>query len=307
MTDTAAPAVEPSTTEAEPAAPVAPPKDDAKAALNEALKKAGVKLKAKDREYVPRDIDDLTSKANRVFGLESELERLKTEKTEAAQVKAWRQAVEADDEEAASAAFEALSPKAQQNAAKWLSRKAERYEQERQLSPEVLEARRRAEALEREVQSYKSKEREAAEQKLREENARTYREQAEMVLKASNNVMQALKVDDARAPQAKAALAPVMARHLRVAMLAEQETGVPVDPAEIVENVRRDIAQSFSSVASGMDADALYDTMGEDVAKRLLAVHLKRVKGIKPAQPGTPTQKAETKKDPRLGTPAFFR
>lgn len=307
MTDTAAPAVEPSTTEAEPAAPAAPPKDDAKAALNEALKKAGVKLKAKDREYVPRDIDDLTSKANRVFGLESELERLKTEKTEAAQVKAWRQAVEADDEEAASAAFEALSPKAQQNAAKWLSRKAERYEQERQLSPEVLEARRRAEALEREVQSYKSKEREAAEQKLREENARTYREQAEMVLKASNNVMQALKVDDARAPQAKAALAPVMARHLRVAMLAEQETGVPVDPAEIVENVRRDIAQSFSSVASGMDADALYDTMGEDVAKRLLAVHLKRVKGIKPAQPGAPTQKAETKKDPRLGTPAFFR
>ena len=305
MTDaTAAPA---ETTETPTDAAQQPPAEDPKAALNEALKKSGLKLKAKDREYVPRDIDDVLSKANRVFGLESELERFKSEKTEAQALKSWKAAIEADDENAATAAFDALSPRAQQNAAKWLQRKAAAYEQERQLPPEALEERRARMEAEQRLREYERREQETQERARREEQAKLLRDSHESVLKTAKSILDALKVDDAKAPRAKGALTPVVARHMRVAMLAEQETGVPVDAQEVLENARRDVVESFGAVAEGMDDDALFETLGEGVVKRLIKTHLRRVKGIKSQPAPTQRQEQPSRNEPKRGTPAFLR
>ena len=308
MTDAAPPPV----TESADSAPVtdeAPPAIDHKAAVNAALKAANVRLKAKDREYVPRDIDDLTNKANRVFGLESELESFKSEKAEAAKTKAWRAAIEADDDNAAEQAFDSLSPRAQQNAAKWLQRKYAAHEAERQLPPEALEAKRRADALEQENRGYKQREEEGRQQVERQENAKLMRETHESTLKTATSVMAALKVDAAKAPRAPAALLPVVARHMRVAMLAEVETGVPPDAAELAANVQRDVVESFGAVMEGMGDDVLYEAIGEATVKRLLKAHLVRVKGVKPSPSAAAKQaaKGDAKRDPAFGTPGYFR
>lgn len=279
---------------------------DPKAGINEMLKKSGIKLKAKDREYVPRDIDDLTSKANRVFGLESEIEGFKKEKGEAAQVKAWRAAIEADDENAAEQAFDSLSPRAQQNAARWLQKKYAAHEAEQKLPPEAVEARRMLEARERELREYKQRDEETRQQQQRQEDAKVLRETQEGVLKTVTTVMQALKADGTKSPRAPAALLPFAARHMRVAMMAEAETGAPVDPAEIAANVQRDVVEAFGTVLEGMPDDALYEAIGEAHVKRLLKAHLARVKGIKPgAKPAA--KKVEPTKDPSFGTPAYLR
>lgn len=283
-------------------------KPDPKASLNEALKAAGVKLKAKDREYVPRDIDDLTQKASRVFGLETELESFKKEKTEAQNVKAWRAAIEADDEAAAEQAFEALSPKAQQNAAKWLQKKALAWEEQQKLPPEALRERERLEAAQRELEQYKSKEKAEQQRLQKEEHLKELRSAQESVLKTVQVVMAQLKVDSTKAPRALASLTPAAARHMRAAMEAEAETGVPVDPKEIAANIHAEVAQGFAAVAQGMDDDALYDSMGDALVKRLLGAHLKRVKGIKPAPASTqPPPKQTNGSHPERGTWAYFR
>lgn len=302
-----------------PTGDVAPTKTDAaptttpdpKAELNEALKRSGLKLKAKDREYVPRDIDDIVNKAQRAFGLETEIEAVKKEKAEAASIKAWRAAIEADDESAAEQAFEALSPAAQRNAAKWLQKKAASYERERALPPEAQEFKRLAEEQNAKLREYQQKEAEQQRKVQNEQDAAELRSAHESVLKVATAAMAALKVDGQKAPGAARALLPFAARHMRAAEVVAAETGVAVDPAEIAANVQSDFAQAFSAAAEGMPDDALYDTMGEALVKRLLGTHLKRIKGIKPAQSGAPAvngqQKGEPKRDPRFGTPAFLR
>jgi hypothetical protein len=289
---------------------------DPKAEINAALKKAGVKLKAKDREYVPRDIDDLTSKAQRVYGLEAELEKFKSEKTEADTIKQWRAAVEADDEDAASRAFDVLSPKAQANAAKWLQRKAAAWEQERQLPPEAVEAKRRADELEAKLAEYRDKEQRTAQERQRTESVQRLREAHGQALKVAQGVVGALKASEKVAPT----LVPLVARHMRVALSVAEASGEPVDEAavmaEVQENVRSDVLEQFSTVAGGMDDDALYDAMGEQVAKRLMRVALRRRNQQAPTSQavqratgnqGQAQKKADPKADPRFGTPSYFR
>lgn len=283
---------------------------DPKAELNAALKKAGVKLKAKDREYVPKDIDDLTSKAQRVYGLETELERFKAEKSEVDTIKQWRAAVEADDEDAATRAFDLLSPKAQQNAAKWLQRKAQSYEQERELSPEAREYKRMMEERESQLREYQDRERKAREESERSERVARVREAHASALNVAKGVTQALKASDKVAPT----LVPLVARHMRVAFEVAAATGEPVDEsavlAQVQDNVRSDVLEQFSTVADGMDDEALFDAMGEKVAKRLMRVALAR-RGrapVRQAEVATREEpKGETKKDPRFGTPGWFR
>jgi len=93
-----------------------------------------------------------------------------------------------------------------------------------------------------------------------------------------------------------------------VAMQVGAETGSPVDPLEIQENVRQEVAQSFAAVAEGMGDDALYEAMGESTVKRLLKAHLLRVKGIKPSgvKPNG-AKPVDTTRDPLFGTPAYLR
>lgn len=307
MSDVAPAAIAPVVPADGEAKDVAPPEDH-KAALNEAMKKANVRLRAKDREYVPRDIDDLTNKANRVFGLESEVEAFKKEKGEAAQVRSWRAAIDADDEGAAEEAFESLSPKAQQNAARWLQKKAEKWEADRQLPPETQEARRQLEERDRELRGYRQREEETKQSAQRQESAKVLRETQESVLGVAKTVMASMRVDGAKAPRAPAALLPFAARHMRVAMMAEAETGVAADPAEIAANVQRDVVEAFSSIVEGVPDDALYEAIGEPAVKRLLKAHLMRVKGVKSSKPtnGAPKSGAQTR-DPAFGTPGYFR
>lgn len=311
MSDAPAPADVPVDSPAE-GTEAKPVEADPKVALNDALKRAGVKLKAKDKEYVPRDIDDLTNKANRVFGLESEIEGFKKEKSEADAVKKWRAAIEADDDTAAEAAFDSLSPKAQNNAAKWLEKKARAWEEQQKLPPEALRAQQMLEQRERELQQFRQRDAEQKQEAERQQHARELRETSEGVLKVAKGVFDSLKVDIAKAPRAPAALTPILARHMRVAMMAEAETGAPVDPLEIQENVRQEVVQSFGAVAEGMADDALYDTLGPALVKRLLTTHGVRKGVLKPGNASTagatPANGVKPKeKDPRFGTPAYFR
>lgn len=289
-----------------PAADAAPKPPDEKALLNEQLKKANVRLKAKDREYVPRDIDDLTQRANRSFGLEAEIESFKKEKGEAAQVKSWRAAIEADDEDAAEQAFESLSPRAQQNAAKWLQKKANAWEESQKLPPEALRERQLREQSERELQTYRQRETEAKRHAETQENVKSIRSAQEEVLKVATEVLGLFKSDPEKSPRARLALQPFAARHMRAAMAAEAETGVAVDQSEIARNVQTDVAQAFGSVSEGMGDADLYEAMGEATVKRLLKEHLMRVKGIKPKVAAAPV-KTNGASGPQRGTPAFLR
>lgn len=311
MSDEAAPVTaDAAPAESTPDAKPTETKPDPKASLNEALKAAGVKLKAKDREYVPRDIDDLTNRANRAFGLETEIEAFKKDKTEADTVRKWRAAIESDDETAAERAFDALSEKGQRQAAKWLQKKALAWEEQQKLPPEALQERERASRAERELEQYRAKEAEAQQRLEQEAHVKELRGAQESVLKTITGVMGLFKADLTKAPRALAALGPFAARHMRAAMAVEAETGAPVDPQEIAANVRNDMAQGFAAVTEGMTDDDLYDSLGPALTKRLLGAHLKRVKGIKPAPTGSaPAKPANSNgaNGPQKGTPAFLR
>lgn len=311
MSEESAPAADAAPAESTEAKPAEVAKPDPKASLNEALKASGIKLKAKDREYIPRDIDDLQRRAERSFGLDAEIEAFKKDKTEADGVKKWRAAIESDDEAAAERAFDALSQKGQQAAAKWLQKKAQAWEEAQKLPPEALRERERASAAERELDQYRQKDATEKQRIEQEAHVKELRGAQEQVLKTITGVMGLFKADLTKAPRALAALGPFAARHMRAAMAAEAETGVAVDPQEIAANVRNDMAQGFAAVTEGMSDDDLYDSMGDKLVKRLLGAHLKRVKGIKPAAAGTQLATAPKPSNgangPQRGTPAFLR
>jgi hypothetical protein len=284
------------------------PKDaDPKALANEALKKAGIKLKARDREYVPKDIDDLVGKANRVFGLEQELEGVKKEKDAIATQRASWQRLEAEDD-AALDEFDKLPVNVQRNALKALQRRAQQAEAAAKEPPELVEAKRAIAERDAKLREYEQGKKTEAEKAKQAEAQAELRAAHESVMKMAQGVGAALKVDTAKHPAALRGLQPVVARHMRAALMVEAETGVAVDHTEIIANVQRDISESFAATSSGMPDDALYDALGEGLVKRVLGEHLRRVKGIKPTpQPQNGSTNGTKQDGPKRGTPAFLR
>lgn len=303
---TAIPATQPETQPKDAAQKdAAPPKLDPRAELNERIKSAGIKLKAKDREIPVSSLDDLVSRANRVFGVESLLEEAKTKTSEAEQVKAWKSAMEADDANAAGEAFDALSPKAQRNALQWLQRKAQAAQEEESLSPRERELRAALESSERQRREFERRDMETRrareEQEAAEELSRTRNMAAEMAMKT----LESMKAPKDMAP----ALLPRVARVLRVGL----EAGVQLSPEEVANEVRDGLLSEHRMLTDGMDGEGLIALMGEDMAKKVARAFLARRRQAPPTQEQAnavsevkPPKTGDTDSSLR-GTPRFFR
>jgi len=291
------PAAQPA--EAVEAKPPEAPKVDPRAELNERVKAAGIKLKAKDREVSVNSIDDLVGRANRVFGVESLLEEAKATKSEAEAVKSWRAAVESDDDALAEEAFDALSAKGQRNALKWLQKKHAKAEEEESLSPREKELRHALEASERQRREYEARDaktrQEREEQQAQAEMTRTREMAAGMAMKA----LEALKAPKELAPM----LLPRVARVLRVAM----QGGVEMSPDEVASEVRDSVLAEQRQLIAGMDAEGLVSVFGEEISKKLVKHYLAKRKQVAPGQPVQTQQTQQTQPEAQRGTPRFFR
>lgn len=276
---------------------VKPP--DNKAEIARLLKAEGVKLKAKDREVSVTSLEDLTSRAQRVFGMETLLEEAKREKAEAEKVKSWQARLDSEDD----GAIEELSPKAQIALAKWYERKAAEYEKARELPPEVREERARAEDYKRRLAEYEAQEaqrKEAAEAEEYEAGVQTLR--AELA-KTAMAALKELKAEGAGVER-------LLPRVARVVRAAEAE-GVSLSPEEIAAEVTSGMREEWGSFLSSFESDdALADYLGPDVAKRLMRVALKR-RGMAAPPVAAAVRPATTKPvsddDGLRGTPGFFR
>lgn len=307
-TTTDAPAAPPAAVAAtDAAAPVVPDAAaTAKAELNAALKKAGVKLRAKDREYEPRDIDDLVARANRVHGVEAMLAEAKSTRAQAEEVLSLRKAIdEATDVDSALAALERLGgPRARQLAVEMTRRQMAREESEQQMSEGEKTARKQLEEHQRVLRDYQQRD----ERARAEEEERTYRTESARLRdeagKTATDALRAMGIAPEAAQRIAPGLLPLVARHMRVAM----ESGEPLDATALSEMVREEWLGGYQAATAQMDDASLYGFLGDDSAKRVVREHLRRHKAA-PRNGEAPTAKTTEGKTerPGFGTPGYFR
>ena len=276
-----------------PAEGAEPAKPDRRSEIARLLKEEGVKLKAKDREVSVTSLEDLTSRAQRVFGMESMLEEAKKEKAEAEKTKAWRQRLKSRDE----SAFDEMEPEEQVALAEWYEKKAAEFEKARELPPEVREAQKREAEMARRVAEYeKAEAARKQEAEEREEQAAFEALKAELsgtALKA----LKALKIDGANADRVLPRIARVM-RHPGAANLT---------PDEVAALVASEMQAEWADTVGGLKDDGqLYDFLGEETAKRVMREALRRRGRGGVQQVAPPTQQRKDDEAPKRGTPAYL-
>jgi hypothetical protein len=293
--------------EVKPQADEKPKPPDVKEELNAVIRKAGLKLKARDKEVPVTSIDDLLSRAQRVYGVEALLEEAKAAKSEVEAVKSWLAAVESDDARAAEEAFEALSPKAQRNALAWLQRKMEAAKEEESMTQRERELRAALEASERQRREYERRDAEARRQREEAEARAELERQRNIAAGIAQKTLEALKAPKELAP----ALVPRVARVLRVGL----EAGIDLTPDEVAAEVRDEVLGEVRLLTASLDGEALIAALGEETAKKLAKAFLARRRQTPPtqAQVQAATQQApksngvEDKLEKLRGTPAFWR
>lgn len=251
-------------------------KRDYNVEMSNLLKESGFKMKFRGAERAVT-FEELVQKAHRGQGADAMLEDHRIAKSQADELNRWKAALEADDTESATTAFDRLSPKAQANAMAWLQRKAQAYEQEQKLPPEAQQERKQRQELEQKLKQYEQadQQRKAAEQKQAE--LQELRGAQQTVLGIVQKTLTGIGANEAVAP----ALVPLAARHLRVALEVAQASGGHITPeqvhAEVIENVRQDLVEQFSMLTSGFkDDSALFNWLGPKVVARLARESIRR-------------------------------
>ena len=301
MSDTA-----PATQPAEATAPEAndetkPPaeaKPDRRSEIGRLLKEEGVKLKAKDREISVSSLEDLTSRAQRVFGMESMLEEAKRDKAEAEKTKAWRQRLKSRD----TSAFDEMDSDEQVALAEWYEKKAAEYEKARELPPEVREAQQREESYRRKLADYEKAEAQRKQAADEEEYAKGVESTKAELMGVAMGALKSLKAEGADAGLA-------LPRIARVLRNAEAE-GVQLSGDEVAALVAEDMRSEYGRVVGGLTDDgALFDFLGPDVAKRVMREALRRRGQVAPSVQRAASQpKPRQDEDSKLrGKPGYFR
>lgn len=314
MADTSAPAAPAEPSNAAPAAEGAPAESkpvDPWAELDAGILKAGVKLKAKDREVPVTSMKDLVARANRVFGVEQMVEETKAQRGQAEEVLKLRAAIEGDDEEAALEALQRLGgPRAAQRAMELTRRRYLKEQEEAQLSENERHYKAAAEQQAQELRTYKQ--REAAQKQLQERVAteQMHERVRGEALGVAQQVLTKMGVDPKASPHVAASQVYRVARHLRAA----DAEGRSADVAEIEANVRDEIAQETQPIIRGMSPEALYEFLGDEGVKRILREQLRRNRGGQPtaqqaqAATGQPAQaNGAAPASPLRGLPGFFK
>jgi len=293
--------------EVKPQSEEKPKPPDVKEELNAVIRRAGLKLKARDKEVPVTSVDDLLSRAQRVYGVEALLEEVKAAKSEVEAVKAWRAAVESDDVRAAEEAFEALPPKAQRNALAWLQRKMEAAKEEESMTQRERQLRAALEESERLRREYERRDAEARRQREEAEARAELERQRNLAAGIAQKTLEALKAPKELAPS----LVPRVARVLRVAL----EAGIELTPDEVAAEVRDEVLGEVRTLTASLDGEALIAALGEETAKKLAKAFLARRRQTPPTQAQV---QAATQQTPRAsndedklaklrGTPAFWR
>jgi len=81
-------------------------------------------------------------------------------------------------------------------------------------------------------------------------------------------------------------------------MLAGLQEGVELDPSDVIELVRKDYLEDIQGLFGQLEGDKLLEVLGEDVAKKIRATDLARIKGKAkdPQAKNEPPPKVEKKK-----------
>ena len=267
---------------------------DYQAEISKLMQESGFKMKLGGREQQV-SFQDLVRKAQLGYGSEKAVEEVRTAKQEAESVKQWKAAMEAEDPGAAEQAFEALSPRAQMNALQWLQKKAQAFEQERALPPEVLSERRKAMALEQKVREYEQNEKKRAQAETQQKAQAELKQTQQFVLGIAQKALQGLGATENVAPS----LIPLVARHLRIASEAAHAVGADISPEmlheEVISNVRQDLMDQYSMVSNSIQDDsALYDLLGAKTIQRLAKESIRRRNGGTSKKPAPASAKPRT-------------
>lgn len=161
--------------------------------------------------------------------------------------------------------------------------------QEEALTPE----QKKQKAVERELEKYRTSEKERAEAAERTESDKLQQRYAEDY---ERTILQAL--DQGGIPKTRASVRR-MAQYLQLAVANNLE----VSPGDLVARVKQDLIDEHKSMYGEGDAASLLSILGEDLAKKIREADLKRLKSTQPVArqraPGTakPAKKPEGRRE----------
>lgn len=169
--------------------------------------------------------------------------------------------------------------------------------QEEKLTPE----QKRQREVERELQKYREAE---AKQKAEAETAQAEALRKHYEADFESKILSALQTGGI--PNTRGAVRR-MAYYLQQAIA----NNIDIQPTDLVARVRQDLAEEHRDMYSAADPSSLISLLGEDLAKKLRAADVKRLKSTQPEQyrkqPSTETSKRQGEKTPKRKTMDQFR
>ena len=282
---------------ADPSAVIPPKADDWKTTVNEQISKAGLKLKAKGREVAVTSIDDLMSRAQRVYGTEELYNDAKQTRAQAEEVLQLRKDLESDDVETRINALQKLSPKARETAYAIAQRDYQRQQEEQALSENERALKRQNEDLLQRQRAYENEKQTAAQKQAQAQHEAEVGRQREVVGGVALKILKTMGLPEA----SSSSVIPLIARHMRIAL----EAGAPLDG--VGDAVREELQGQWGGIVGQMQPDQLADFLGPEKLAALSRVFLNRRQkgGIAPAN-GSQPQTQQTK-PAGWGTSRYFK
>lgn len=260
------------------------PQDKAEAALRKLLKKAPIKTKSGDREFTVDDFDHVKRSVSMERHFSKVGETLKKEREELESQREMLNKFMSGDYDMAKGLLE-KQPAVMQAVARALH---EKYEQEQKfagMSPEQRQIASENEKLRAQLAEVQREREQQLAQARQLEEQRLYEATRQEMEQNLISILEAGKIPKALAPTMIRRLAPIVEQHMAL------ET--KLEPAELAQMVKDEVFEEQRALFGGLEGDDLLGMVGEDVAKKIAAAYVARVRGSQ--QQAQPQQRSEPK------------